>query len=115
MRAVIDTNIWVSAGVNRRGAPAAIRRLLIENKFELIALLRYKAELVSVTASVVVCRDPDDNVVVEAAINGSADVVVTRNDDLKSTADVRQVLDAHGIAVLTVRRFLSALGAHPDN
>lgn len=50
-----------------------------------------------------VCRDPADDAVLSAAIEGRADVVVTGDDDLLS-------LEAYeGIAIVTPRTFLELL------
>ena len=115
VRAVVDTNVWVSALLNPSGPPAAVRHALQQQRFvlvssepllaelaevlarprfaqvyrvtraeviELVALVRERGDLVSVTGSVRICRDPDDDAVVETALNGRADALVTRDDDL---------------------------------
>ena len=142
MRAVIDTNVWISAVLNPIGPPAAVRAALQRKQYvlviseplltelalvlarprfarrygvtsediiELVALLRARAETTAVSGTLQLCRDPDDDLVIETALNGRADVLVTRDDDLKGAADVAAVLARRGIAVLTVRRFLTAL------
>lgn len=146
MRAVVDTNVWISAVLNPTGAPAAVRLALQRQQFtlvtreplltevalvlarprfaqrsgvtpadiaDLVALLRERAEVVPVTGAVQLCRDPDDDVVIETALNGRADAVVSRDDDLKAASDVAAILSERGIAVLTVRRFLAALENEP--
>ena len=50
---------------------------------DLIALIRRHADEVVVTGSIRLCRDPDDDVVIETALRGNADVLVTHDDDLK--------------------------------
>lgn len=146
MRAVVDSNVWVSALLNPAGPPAAIRTALQNGKFTLIAsepllaelslvlwrprlvrkygvtpasraalitLLLERAEIVPVTGTVRLCRDPNDDQVIETALNGRADVLVTRDDDLKGEAELVAVLAARGLAVLTVRRFLELLNSQP--
>lgn len=76
---------------------------------DLVALLRERAEIVPVSGAVQLCRDPDDDVVIETALNGRADALVRRDDDLKAASEVAAILGEQGIAVLTVRRFLAAL------
>ncbi len=148
MRAVVDTNVWISAVLNPTGAPAAVRLALQRQQFtlvtsepllaevalvlarprfahrygvtpadiaDLVALLRERAEVVPVTGAVHLCRDPDDDVVIETALNGRADAVVSRDDDLKAASDVAAILSERGIAVLTVRRFLAALENEPSD
>jgi putative PIN family toxin of toxin-antitoxin system len=142
LRAVIDTNVWVSAMLNPAGRPADVLHALREGRFtlvtsepllaeladvlrrprivrrfgiaaddiaELILLLRARAELVAITGSVRVCRDPDDDVVIETAIRGRASVIVTRDDDLKGAAEIAFFLGTSGVSVLSVQHFLDAL------
>jgi putative PIN family toxin of toxin-antitoxin system len=143
VRAVVDTNVWISALLNPAGAPAAVRIALQQQQFtlvtseplleelaavlarprfaqrygvtpadiaELVALLRERGEVVPIAGTVRLCRDPDDDMVIETAFNGRADALVTRDDDLKGVEDLTTILASHGVAVLTVRRFLAALG-----
>ncbi len=48
----------------------------------LIALLALRGELVIPRRKVRVCRDPKDDMVIEAALAGAAEVIVTGDDDL---------------------------------
>lgn len=147
MRAVVDTNVWISAILNPVGQPAAVRAALRRGEFTLVssepllaelvrvlarprfaerygitpadvgtlvALLRERAEIVSVSGTLRLCRDPDDDLVIETALNGTATALVTRDDDLKSSSEVAEALEQRGVAVLTVRRFLAALQAEPQ-
>lgn len=50
-----------------------------------------------------VCRDPDDNLVLAAAISGDADMIVSGDDDLLSLGNYR------GIAILSARDALNVL------
>jgi len=76
-----------------------------------VVLLRQHGELVSVTGTVRICRDPDDDLVVETALNGNAEALVTRDADMTRDPALIAVLRERGVAVLTVRQFLDALGA----
>ena len=113
MRAVVDTNVWVSAILNPSGLPGAVLRALKDGRFtlvscehlldeieavlarprlskryrvtpadiqELTVLLSERAEIAAVAGTVRLCRDPDDDLLIEAARVG----LVTRDDDLKS-------------------------------
>ena len=80
-----------------------------ESIAELVALLRERGIEVTVTESVHLCRDPDDDVIVETALLGNADAVVSRDEDLKGDEDLVRFLQAAGIKALSVRRFLLAL------
>jgi putative PIN family toxin of toxin-antitoxin system len=90
--------------------PRLVQRYnLTPEKTHAVLLVLQDGELTAVTGSVRVCRDPDDDMVIETAINGHADVLVSRDDDLKRSPEVAATLNKHGIQVLSVRRFLDAL------
>jgi predicted nucleic acid-binding protein len=76
---------------------------------ELTALLRERAEIAAVAGTLRVCRDPDDDMVIEAARVGRADVLVTRDDDLKRDWDLVELLQVQGVRVLSVARFLEEI------
>lgn len=48
----------------------------------LVALIALRGELVVPTRSVKVCRDPEDDMIIEAALAGMAEYVVTGDEDL---------------------------------
>jgi uncharacterized protein len=68
----------------------------------LLTLLRRLAELVVVPGELRVCDDPDDDVFLETAICGGADVVVTGDKVLLGTV-------VSGVRVLSARAFLDEL------
>jgi uncharacterized protein len=74
-----------------------------------IALIRVFALEVPVTGSVHICRDPDDDSVIETAVAGRAAFLLTRDDDLKDAPEVAAILGTAGVDVLTVRRILELL------
>lgn len=76
---------------------------------ELRAMLQAQSEEVKVRGDLKICRDPDDDIVIETALLGSADALVTRDDDLKGSSDVVAALTEVGVAVLSVRQFLAVL------
>lgn len=116
IRAIIDTNVWVSALINKKGFPAELKERYIKREFEAIIstplideiseVLRrprikdkYKitdqeindaVEIlvntgikVNLTGSVNLCRDKKDNFVLETAMKGKANYLITRDDDIK--------------------------------
>jgi len=142
LRVVVDTNVWVSALLNRYGYPAQVLSLFRAGRFtllisepllgelaevlsrpriarkyrvtqddigELIALLRERGIQVGVKGSLRLCRDPDDDVILETAFLGNANTVVSRDGDLKGDEDLVLILQAAGIGVLSVSHFLQAL------
>ncbi len=128
IRAVLDTNTIVS-GLGWGGAPGAVldaamagqfdlvtstvlldelRRVLTYPKLEavigqtseLVELITLAAIVVEPTETVDIVRDPDDNRLIEAALAGDADVIVTGDQDLLTLRGVGQV------RIVTPRAFL---------
>jgi len=73
------------------------------------------AEHAAVTGAIHACRDADDYIVIETAINGHADVLVSRDDDLKRSPEVTATLPEHGIEVLSVQHLLERLEQPPSH
>src|SRR5215210_5923124 len=67
-----------------------------EEVADLIDALREMAEVVAVTGEVKLCRDPDDDVVIETALKGNAHVLVSRDEDLTRAPEVTGVLADYG-------------------
>jgi len=111
MRVVVDTNIFVSAALKESSWPRVVVRWLdrfggllksTATEDQVIEVLQRpyfapklspsylddvrrifsKAELVTVTERIAVCRDPTDDKFLELAVNGRADVIVTGDLDL---------------------------------
>lgn len=130
-RAVLDTNTWVS-GLGWGGPPgdvveaalagrfevvtshallAELRRVLTYPKLaemfgdvdEVVELIALASHVVRPTLALDLVRDPDDNRVLEAAITGSADVIVTGDADLLDL----QVVE--GVRILTPADFAAEL------
>lgn len=74
-----------------------------EDIADLMASLALHGELVIPNVRVTVCRDPEDNMVLEAALAGSAALVVSGDEDLL-------ILDAYEmVQFVTPREFLTRL------
>jgi predicted nucleic acid-binding protein len=69
-----------------------------------LALLALRGELVQPTRAARVCRDPDDNALIEAALAGGAEYVVTGDEDLLVLKKFETV------RIVTPRVFLAAGG-----
>jgi uncharacterized protein len=142
VKAVIDTNIWVSSLINPSGFPAQLRKSFEEGGFlpiisepllaelgevlkrprikekygitlddirELLILIEERSEHVLHAGDVAICRDTDDNLVIETAIKGQAQYIVTRDDDIKFDLKVIMFLSKEGISVTSVAQFLSII------
>ena len=142
VRAVIDTNIWVSSLINPYGFPARLRKSFVEGAFTLVAstpmmeelaevlarprirnkylipdddvkelliLLEERAEDIMISEEVTICRDKDDNFIVETAIKGKVAYLVTRDDDIKFDKEVLSFLARYGVSVISVAKFLALI------
>lgn len=56
-----------------------------------------------------ICRDPEDDLIIETAMKGKAQYIVSRDDDLKFAPEVSAALSISGIIVLSVAKFLSVI------
>jgi len=130
-KVVFDTNVFVRALINPKGINArlilslsryvlvmsaaevgevlarpgvlddtAIRKLDVERVLELLR----RAPMVSPTAAVTVCRDPDDNKFLEAAIAAGAAYLVTSDKDLRDLGEYE------GVKIRLPVEFLRELG-----
>lgn len=90
-----------------------IRRPRIKEKYgitdseikELENIIVDKAIFVAALGSIKLCRDPDDDMVLETAIVSRAHYLITGDKDLKSQDLVTQ-LDKNGVRILTVNQYL---------
>jgi putative PIN family toxin of toxin-antitoxin system len=132
IRAVLDTNTWVS-GLGWGGPPGDVVEAALAGRFEIVTspalldelrrvlaypklaavfgdvdevveLITLVSHLVRPTLTLDLVRDPDDNRVLEAAIAGSADAIVTGDADL---LDLQRV---EGVRILTPADFNAELG-----
>ena len=121
MRAVFDTNVLVSALLFENSTPAQaffsvvangeilfsvalineIHRILYRPKFDryindaqredfMLALVE-NGILVDVTEEINICRDPKDNMILELAVSGKANVIGTGDDDLLVLNPFREI------------------------
>ncbi len=72
-------------------------------------LLRRHAVFVPIRHTVRVCRDPDDNVVIETAERGQAQFLVSGDADLWEAEEVQAYLRDQRIHVLTPKEFLDKI------
>ena len=126
---LIDTNVWVSAFINRKGYPAKIMEKFLCREFDIVISTPLLKELqdvlrrpriknlskitddeidmfveilagtgrkVYLTDDTNLCRDKKDNMVLETAIKGRIDYLVTRDDDIKIDLDLIDEMKKHG-------------------
>lgn len=75
-----------------------------------VDLLGALSEKIEVQGTLQICRDPDDDLVLETAVRGSADVLVSRDEDVTRVPELVTALEHAGIRVMTVARFLDQIG-----
>ena len=74
-----------------------------------VRLIAARAAVVETSGALQICRDPDDDEILEAAINGKAQYLVTRDDDLKRDLDLIKMARRNRVRVVSVRQFLRRL------
>lgn len=129
-RVVIDTNLIISAALNKQSTPRRVIELIFRHHILLASLAtlfearqkltlpkfnRYVsiserqhfherffsfATFVNVTSIITDCRDPKDNKFLELAVDGKADYIVTGDNDLLVLNPFQK------IPILTAREFL---------
>lgn len=139
VRAVVDTNIWVSGLILPSSTPGRVLEAVRDRRIDAVASWALAEEIVDVLrrpklarygvteadVRVVVellapllptievdvpLRDPDDIPVVAAAVVGHAELIVTGDADLLDDGAVRRWLTEHDIEVVTAVEVLRRLG-----
>jgi putative PIN family toxin of toxin-antitoxin system len=130
-RIVLDTNVYISA-LFYGGKPRQILKAALDGQFQLLISLSLKAELervmrekfqsssseidqfiaslsesaewIAPTQPLRMCIDEPDNRVLECAVEGKADFIVTGDKHLLDLAPIA------GVSILTPNAFLARLG-----
>jgi len=79
-----------------------------------LALLQDRAIQAIPTGDLHLCRDPDDDILLETALVGGAKYFVSRDDDVKRDQELIARLEERGVTVLSVAHFLGLLATHPN-
>ncbi len=142
VKAVIDTNIWIS-GLIATSTTAAklvdewkigkfsvviseqqileIYEVLTRPKFslkyhitekeirDLVTLIKDKAEHVTLKNDITVCRDPDDNIIIETAIRGKTNYLLTGDKDVSDDKKISSLLLQYGVMVISLSNFLTLI------
>lgn len=92
--------------------PRIQRRLQrsVDDIDDLLHQVRLQATIAMPTGELHLCRDPDDDIMLETAILGEARYLVTRDADIARDLDLITHLRENGIEVVTVAQFLRVLG-----
>lgn len=95
-----------------------IRRPRIKDKYriaeeeikEVEEAILEKAIFVPLAGMVKICRDPNDNAVLETAILANADYLITGDKDIKTPGLVTH-LEEHGVKIIPVSKYVLQLGS----
>ena len=71
--------------------------------------IKANAQVVTPTGKIHICRDPNDDLILETAILGGANYVVSRDEDITRDSDLRTRLAEHDITPITVQQFIDLL------
>jgi putative PIN family toxin of toxin-antitoxin system len=137
VRAVVDTNVIVSALIRPQGTAGVFWRILGEGAFtavfspelideiaavlghskirtkyrtnpkdleDIAALFALRGDLVTCEERIRICRDPDDDFLLEIAVSGNADYLVTGDEDLLALKKFRRT------RIVRLSAFLAILG-----
>lgn len=75
-----------------------------------LTLLCAEATVITPTVHVTLCRDPKDDVLLEVAVTGQADFIVSADRDLTDDSYLKETMKTrYGVTVVTVSEFLDAL------
>lgn len=135
VRAVIDTNVIVSALIRPQGTAGVLWRRLGEGAFtavfspelideiaavlghpkirakyrtipkdleDIAALFALRGDLVTCEERIRICRDPDDDFLLDTAVSGNADYLVTGNEDLLTLKKFRRTRVVRPAAFLAI-------------
>lgn len=86
-----------------------IRQVTAQDVDAFVAGAAAVVRLASVEGDLRLCRDPDDDIVLETAIRGGAAYLISRDEDLTRDLDLTEQLCERGIQTITVQRFINLL------
>lgn len=94
-----------------------LSRPSIKNKYgitetdikELLILIEERSEHILVSGKFSVCRDKDDDLIIETAVKGNAKYLVTRDDDIKTDTKVSAFLSQSGISTISIAKFFKII------
>ncbi len=76
---------------------------------DIVSSIALRAERVTLKGATKLCRDPDDDIIIETAIRGRAKYLVTGDKDITNDKTVLSFLSRHGVSVISLSRFLAII------
>ena len=93
--------------------PRIKRHITPEDAGLILELLLDNAVFGAASVQIRLCRDPDDDALLEIAASHRVDYLVTGDKDLLDDDNLKKVmLDQHGVQVVNANEFLAVLEAH---
>ncbi|MEM1370186.1 MAG: putative toxin-antitoxin system toxin component, PIN family [Cyanobacteria bacterium P01_H01_bin.15] len=144
LRVVIDTNIWIRILLGGRATlpvlaafndeefqlvmsqplldefhavwnrPRLSKRIISRQAAQLEYQLQQRSIWIVVKTVPPHCRDPKDLPVLATAIDGSANIIVSGDNDLRADDELRTAMETYGIEMLGVNSFLMRLEASKE-
>jgi len=71
-----------------------------------LTLIEERAEYVLLSGNITICRDSDDNFIIETAIKGQATFLITRDDDIKFCKEISSFLLPYRIRIISIAKFM---------
>jgi putative PIN family toxin of toxin-antitoxin system len=139
LRIVVDTNIWIRAlmggnvslpiliALREKKFKVIISDILISelkdvvnrprlrkrinplDAADLLALLEWYGESVTLKTIPPRCRDPKDHPVLATAIDGHANAIISGDDDLRADEELRDAMMTYNVQLWGVNSFLQAI------
>ncbi len=93
------------------GYPRLLRRYPVtpRQRQRLIAQIYSRSVWVEPVTHLALCRDPDDDYLIEMALLGRASYLVSEDGDLHDDPDIVHFLEARGVRLVRLGPFLAAL------
>lgn len=76
---------------------------------DLVSSIATRAERITIKGSTKVCRDPDDDIIIETAVRGKSKYLVTGDRDIMDDKGVLSYLSRHGVSVVSLSGFLAVI------
>ena len=89
-----------------RRRPRLRERIAEADARDLLEQLRQRSIMVQLVTTPPRCRDPKDNPVLAAAIDGHADAIVTGDADVRADEALRLEMAAYGVQLWGIETFL---------
>ncbi|MBI4653523.1 MAG: putative toxin-antitoxin system toxin component, PIN family [Nitrospirae bacterium] len=78
---------------------------------ELVKNIKDKAERVTLKGDIELCRDPDDDMLLETAICGKAKYLITGDRDIIDDKRILSFLSQHDVSVISLSKFLNLISS----